>query len=499
MIECVWRAGVPPWLRVGQPTRRLRQLSVVGVVVLWLAGCTSNQPYHQCGADADAARCADSYLQPAEHYSLAIPEFSERGNAFDDQVIDDVLQLVRGGPAVSTTRDSEHGVVTIVYVHGWKHNGSEREGGNLADFKKVLAGIGVNAEGSNLNDRRLVGVYVGWRGLSVDLPGIRELSYWERKSVAEQLGNTGLSRLLLELDVIDRERPDNVLVIVGHSFGGAAVLSAIAKPLLARMTEDPVPSADARDPCADVRCGVGDGVFLLNPAIEANQALSLVEASLKLDFSDQQPPLLVSLSSEADWANAYAFPLGQTLGLIATSKQTELERQTFVVDGDNGPVPEPVREESLDTITVGNFAPYLSHRIDVPPSEEVCRGVEHAVASIDYEFDTDPLQRCDDYHSSEACGPKRFPSGFDRTTKGLRVAGRGLNNPLYFVRTNTYFMSGHNDIFNPHVIAFLSAQLDERLFASGHIGHRSNRLFSDASAFTQQYKNALGFSCSIDF
>jgi len=286
------------------------------------------------------------------------------------------------------------------------------------------------------------------------------------------------------------------MVTIGHSFGGAAVLSAVTKPLLTNLLR-PADDAQEENGCNEKNCGVGDGIFLINPAIEANQVLSLLEATVQKDYAPDQPPLLVSLSSEADFANKYLFPLGQTLGLIATSKQAPLVGRSYFKNFESGEL-MPMLEENLDSTAIGNFSPYLTHRIDVPSAETICAAA--SISEIEELLDeTALLHTCSNYADKSECGPRYFPSGLDRTPENLYTERASPYNPLYFIRTDQNFMGSHNDIFNPHVVAFLISQLDQGLEAVAGIAESSNTLYQVDSAFREKYAENLEFTCQIEF
>jgi hypothetical protein len=328
---------------------RLKTITLISIILV-ATGCASTDPYHDVAPSTDncvepaTEQCHRSYYQEHSDFDLAFVEFTERGNAFDSDRVDKVLNKIR-----------EHaegkGVVVITFVHGWKHNAEESDS-NLIDFKESLAWVAENS--GSLYGRRLIGVYIGWRGASLDIPWIDNITFWDRKAVAEEVGKGGVTKLLLELDQIDRVSAKNTLVIVGHSFGGAIVISALSEVIADR--------AISKSENGVAGNTIGDGVIVLNPAIEANQALSLVEASIDGEYSTDDP-YFISISSDADAATHYTFPLGQTVGLLFTWHQHDLNRP-YYRDRLNREHPV-LKEEHLDATTVGNFAPYLTHRLVV--------------------------------------------------------------------------------------------------------------------------------------
>lgn len=430
------------------PTSSIHWLKMLPLLLL-LNGCTPNVAYHtldgsdnNCVAHPEKETCRQSYYQEYDGFDLAFAEFSERGNAFNDKYQNKVLEHIKQ----QATKDG--GVVLITFIHGWKHNASERDD-NLKEFKNSLRAISEQlksefSDGSVLGKRRLVGVYIGWRGGSLDLPVLEETTFWDRKAVAEEVGKGGVTRFLLELDrAINRKPPTgidenrtngdqnkNVMVVIGHSFGGAIVVSALNEVLMERAINTTRKNGYIRN--------LGDGIILLNPAIEANQALNLVEAALLHDkFQPEQRPLLISLSSDADWATHKAFPFGQTVGLIATWRQTDLDRD-YYYDRQQPNQALPLKEEHLDTTAVGNFAPFLSHHLSSSEHE----------GKIEFN-----LVAC--RNNPGLCEPAGWT-----TLSGQPTIRTPENFPLFFIRTDNTIMEGHNDIFNEKVRSFLYTVID---------------------------------------
>ncbi len=404
------------------------------MLLISLTGCTPNIPYHvkprtadNCLNAPDTPACYEAYYQEHEGFDLAFAEYSDRGNAFSDIYIDDVLKTIED-------KANKEGVVLVVFVHGWKHNAKETDP-NLVDFKMALKAVNDNLKESfgdtPFGRRQLIGLYIGWRGASITLPWVEQLTFWDRKAVAEEVGEGGVNRLLLELDNITHNKAENVLVVVGHSFGGAIVVGALNEVLTERAVQRTSRSHYSKT--------IGDGVLVLNPAIEANQLLSFVEAAIQDDYRREQHPLFISLSSDADSATHYAFPIGQTFGLLLTWHQNDLER-SYYFDRLHPDTQLPLKEEHLDATTVGNFAPFLTHRLTA------------LTAGDNTSFQVIPCNE-----KPEECRPRGLTSlGGLPTIRNLPE-----NYPLFFYKTDSTVMKGHNDIFNQRVRAFVLTIVDD--------------------------------------
>ena len=93
--------------------------------------------------------------------------------------------------------------------------------------------------------RRVVGVYVGWRGGTIRTRGVKQLTFWGRKHTAHVVGDNGAVTAVIERlrAMVDKSRHSQgagpsksafdttSLVFVGHSFGAALLYSAVATSL----------------------------------------------------------------------------------------------------------------------------------------------------------------------------------------------------------------------------------------------------------------------------
>jgi hypothetical protein len=413
----------------GRLVHAIGKCGCVALLGLIAIGCTPNEAYRtagpiDCQPDVD---CSGTFIEHHPGFDLTYVEFTERGNVFSRERMQQVLDYV-GERAQYDPNDPERGVIAVVFVHGWKHN-ARADDENVKSFRELLRKASLLTESG---PRRMIGVYVGWRGLSIDWGVLTNLSYWERKAVAEQVAKGGVTELLLRLEheVVDDEpgRPNrNLYLVTGHSFGGAVVLSALNEILLERVVE-----AVAKQPGDDCVASrpYGHGVVLVNPAIEANEVLQLKELVAETCFVPTQDRLMHVISSDADQATSMAFGIGQTLGVNLTWQQTDLSREYAGKE-------MSVAETELDTITVGNFIPFQTGQLDRADSADVRWRYRSCVGD---ELDCiDPAHR--DGHI-----PARH------------------NEPLAFIHTDESFIADHNDVFNDNVSAYLAAIMAEARF-----------------------------------
>ncbi|ARO88797.1 hypothetical protein EBAPG3_014035 [Nitrosospira lacus] len=81
---------------------------------------------------------------------------------------------------------------------------------------------------------------MGWRGESVSVLGLDNLTFWSRKNAPERIVHSGVTEVLSKLELLKRTKDSMVpggslpnktsatrLVVVGHSFGGAIVHSLL--------------------------------------------------------------------------------------------------------------------------------------------------------------------------------------------------------------------------------------------------------------------------------
>jgi hypothetical protein len=288
-----------------------------------LAGCTENIQYRWGTEVCDlttGANCEGAMIQRTGDAILSFVEFDDQGWMFSRMQPDLLFSELQAEWQRQQSGQSDHdGFLIYGYAHGWRHNATECDN-NVVCFRRMLSYFTnleeVLAEEKGGKPRMVVGVYMGWRGLSTDGANIWEIaSFWDRKNTAERVGSGALTELLVRLDRF-RDHYNNTvadpsshnlsrLVLTGHSFGGQVMYRALSQFLIAGAVPGPGTTETQE------ATGIGDLVIIVNPAFEASQYEPLHDIATSRCYSYEQSPVLLTVTSEADSATRLAFPAGR--------------------------------------------------------------------------------------------------------------------------------------------------------------------------------------------
>lgn len=408
-------------------------------------GCAQNSAYrtnYQSCVYTQSSDCAVHAIhhhapdQPGEYY-LSFVEFDDQGQLWDRKQLRKVLETYQ--PIAGT-----HDVLLVAFIHGWHHN-ADPEDSNIKEFHRLLTKLS-QAEFNGGTRRKVLGVYIGWRGESLTIPVINGTTFWERKNTAHKVGQQGVTEVLLRLEEIvnvkagmDRAKPQPLksrLVTIGHSFGGAVLYTALQQILEDRFIDSRMYKTSTGD-----ANGLGDLVVLMNPAFEALRYATLYDISqddCRSYFRSQLPKLAI-LTSEADRATGWAFPLGRFFSTFFEAHKT-LDRHSCTGAGKSHISPMKIAEGDADRHTVGHFEPYLTHRL-IPlttPTPE----------KRSTKFDYRALQ---DLWSQQ----KRSGSFVFDNTELIHLGTTAPNNPYLNIRVDRHLIKGHNDIWHDDIVSFL--------------------------------------------
>jgi hypothetical protein len=363
-------------------------LPVATLLVLsgMLGACVPNKLYNptpdtylqRLATDEDGAVTAD----------FAVIEFDDQGVFWERDQLEDTIDLIRD--ANSRAND---GTLVIVYIHGWKNNADPTlPDGGLARFREsVLAEATRNPADRPFAADRVIGVFLGWRGDSSNVPIQEQLTFWNRRQAGERIASINMQETLLRIMETTKQHPGSKCFVVGHSMGGMIVgktMSPVLTTLLLAETD------------GGIRLPV-DLVILQNPALDALASWQFIDflkrsgAGLELrshggSATPAEGPLIASITSEADTATSRAYPFGRTVASWNLAFRT-----------DHGPG-EP-SQRYLATHALGHVDYLTSHRAFVRDGEVVI---------------------------------ERIPGAFNDT-------------PFWVIETSSEISKDHNDVRNP--------------------------------------------------
>lgn len=463
------------------------------VLVCALAGCTPAQPFRgrivgagqvECpqAQAAALARCADVTPEVAPGaYELHFVEFDDQGWAYRRtgeaaapsggwSQTDNLMQRL----SALLDDAAKNDLSIVLYVHGWKHN-AKADDRDVDKFRQLLAATGT-LERSRSKPRKVVGIFVGWRGKSADVPdALLNLTFWSRKTAALRVSHGSVQELFARLRAVRQhyngpaESPDCAgadptrktthcrirTLMIGHSFGAWVLYSAVSGPLIEALNaRRDLPDAGAQ---AQPVARLADMIVLVNPAFEASRYEPLHLAAMRYRPALQQAPLLVTVTSTADMATRVAFPLGRFFNTIFEH-----------------PVSSEQQEAAMKH-TYGHLERYLTHRLsaaggpacpgwtapgapDPARAADLQRNKEIEVAAARAFFR--------DYSAADG-GLKpgwrrRFCGGTELSMlTGPEVENRNPNSLVWNVQTDASVIKDHHDILNPAFVEFVRQLYDD--------------------------------------
>ena len=290
-----------------------------------LQGLAPFEPRPIAGLMPNAAHQAVHGFMTGAPYELAIVEFDDQGRCYDRGQMDGVakrLDALAPDPA-----QPGQDVILVVFVHGWQHD-ARSDDENLSafrvllsetvDYERTRASAGVAA-------RPVLGVFVGWRGKSAFGLGdvIADATFWERQAAGQRVAVGSVRELFGRLRHYRNRQKKNLgnplLVIVGHSFGGMIVFSALAQSLIQA----------ASAPAGGVTPEFADLVLLVNPAIEGARFIPIYDLVTSPAFktrTTRQLPVFICAQAENDQPVGTVFPLGSIGHAVTEATIGDLEK-----------------------------------------------------------------------------------------------------------------------------------------------------------------------------
>ena len=382
-----------------------------------LTPLSENSPWWRIGIAPDAARYnLHGTVFNGGNYIRLVVEFDDQGASYHERQmewLEEQLEAYAG----------RHPII-LVFVHGWKHNARARDP-NLLAIDTVLQQT-AEAEAAVGSNRPVIGIFVGWRGLSFYAGWLTNLTFWNRKTAALRVALGSVRELFARLRRFRRQHdPESALVIVGHSFGGLIVYSAVAQAfveLALYSTEDHIEPSFA------------NLVLLVNPAFEAARYMPVFTLIERKAFA-RQPPVMISITGTNDNATGMAFPIGAWLGSIWEHGRTKRQKQAVMH-------------------TMGHLPWMRTHRATFSPAA----ATTSAAAPSTTQLRAERVSHDASYRNREQGWERHFAGGAVLTHLALDP-----NNPFWVVEASPEIINGHNGIYQDPFLGLMRTLVAEQL------------------------------------
>jgi pimeloyl-ACP methyl ester carboxylesterase len=420
--------------------------------VLALVGCAPHKLYRtdmtNCASTNPELECRDHTLQertdpanPDYNYLLGFIEFDDQGQLFDRKQMQAVL-----GKLYEEVASAD--LLMVVFVHGWTHSAAPGDS-NIQTFRESLERLSelesrISSQ-TGQPERKVAGIYLGWRGGSITLPVLENATFWDRKNTAQKVGHGGVTEVLNRLELVKKTKDsiaDNGgsgtrLIVVGHSFGGAVVYTALSQILQDRFVHTVGPVGQVSD-----TEGFGDLVVLINPAFEALLFAPLSDmATERGTYFPRQLPVLAIMTSEADYATKLAFPLGRRFSTLFEKERT-VTRKNGVTRAE-----QHIDEGASNITAVGHFDPYKTHYLRATDIEQAeLRAAPPSVESAVQTF----FDVSESWEKDEPGSKIVFEGSV--LERSETSAGR---NPYLAIQVDEELIKDHNDISDPRIASFV--------------------------------------------
>jgi len=247
-------------------------------------------------------------------------EYSDSGEPHYPSQMAAVLNHIEQIKTQSNTK-----IYVSVFIHGWNQNadnseGADNDGVSSSDAVKFDYYLARQAEQlRRLHEQRniqeipqVVGIYIGWRGNTTDIPLLLRTTLGNRSAAADRIAQnrseTSLYHFLDELTSRTSEiNEQNRVLIAGHSLGGRLVSQLVMEDL-ERGESHPF----------------GDQVLLLavEPAIGAD-CFSRLASGQSESAEIDTPPSLWLITSRNDKALTKLYPISAFLNIAPCHRDSE--------------------------------------------------------------------------------------------------------------------------------------------------------------------------------
>lgn len=282
----------------------------------------SDRPYHHALQEQHQASTRRDLLPCVQHdprgFDLAFVEFDQQGDFWDRNQLRDASNAIKGAAR-------QGNILLVEYVHGWHNNAKEFDPKRDVESFKLLLDTLARAPYVKNQNYRVFGAYIGWRGemvretsnpLSKPLWLPHTLSFYPEKHIGSTVGAMPMATEAIFWLVHEARHNSKAArtILIGHSFGAMVLENAIAQAVASSVAGTPY---EGRNANTATIYAPADLVLLINSANDSMRTKGLEEMLFRMGSSahyiNRDRPLIVSVSSDADWPNITFFPIGTGL------------------------------------------------------------------------------------------------------------------------------------------------------------------------------------------
>jgi len=370
-----------------------------------------------------------------DDFTLTFIEFDDHGEPWAPAQLEHTIEVI----------DEEHNagkrVVVLLFVHGWNNDASKREDrkkdNNVEGFQRLLDTTRqmMRRAGEGPDEVALIGVYLSWRGRSTDVGLLKPMTFYSRRGAGQRAASVSTTEAILRVMSAAKKNPLSTGIVIGHSFGGMIVESALIQTLVGYSLRNET----ELKPAADM-------LILVNPASQSMQAKSMVSLlkrnRLKFYREDKEgnrreAPAIVSVTSTSDTATGTLYPLA--LSIKGWTKKFREYEPT-----DCSPA---LRQKQFYTQTAGHNRVLHSHVITTAGSIEAGSVDDREMV---LEVSIDPIT-----------GEKRYTFPGQENLFTVQRLALGYNDtPYWIMSAPPELIRDHSDIFTYNTIQMIRALLE---------------------------------------
>jgi pimeloyl-ACP methyl ester carboxylesterase len=351
----------------------------------------ADNPNEGCVSSSSTAESRAYSIEDYKDYWAGFVEFDDEGWLYTSKGQPNQMQVVQARlkKELNDARYEDLDFLVVAFVHGWHHNAHDTDC-NVHEFRAMLkvlrdryAAVASQPD-RKVRPRRIVGVYAGWRGESVDIDGLNVTTVLDRRNAAERVAKGDVRELFAQLRKLQigesqksQTRADRMrTVVIGHSFGGLIAFHGLSPAVLNELTltkpeegcrptvyrrpsilpQTDAGAAEARSASAETETTAPvfpNKLILINPAFEATRFETLHELMRPTEGCSypEDGPKLVVVTADNDSATGPIFHAGRKLLTLL---------EAYPREGDSADVS---RERDANTHAIGFTERYKTHRL----------------------------------------------------------------------------------------------------------------------------------------